>query len=375
MEVLVYLILHVILASVSVIGFSKLMGRAASFLKQPASVGEMLGGLLLAPPLFGALFPVLRSQILTPAVMPILDLTGQIGITLYLFFVGVDFKMRPALIRPAIRVSTAGILLPFVLGGALGFFFRDNPSLFSGSASTVHAVLFLGIAMSVTAFPMLARILEERKLTGTPIGDLALASASLGDLVALGIAMSPVNAVQKLKTRVHPWVVRIFVPLFLASAGMKANLDFVGTGEGVLITGIIIVVGTFGKGLACAWASRRSGLSPQDSFRMGVLMNARGLMELVVLRLGLEAHLITPALYTMMVIMAVVTTAATVPLFSLASGRKLRQSSSVRFAPAQEQDEQNEESSQVETRDRAPDFQNDARKDRPQYPSQPGHRL
>src|SRR5690348_2076359 len=161
----------------------RLVGAMARRLGQPQVVGEMIAGVFLGPSLLGFIFPGAQQMLFPKESLKVLYVGAQLGVGLYMFLVGVEFDVVTfrSRARSAAWVSSAGMLAPFVLGAALAIALIKIPGLFSEKATLLEAMLFLGAAMSITAFPMLARIIYERGLTGTPLGTLALAAGAIGD--------------------------------------------------------------------------------------------------------------------------------------------------------------------------------------------------
>jgi Kef-type K+ transport system membrane component KefB len=366
-------------------------------------VGEILAGILLGPSLLGRLFPEAMGGIFPAGSVRVLQVLSQVGLVLYMFLVGLEFQwdvIRPRL-RSAAAVSMAGILAPFALGSLLaGLLLRDQ-GLFPEGIAVGAAMLFLGAAMSVTALPVMARILAEQGLTRSNLGTLALAAGSVDDaaawtLLALVLAVSggsPVGGVlavaggiayalvvlkigrpllrrlgawaerqegvngallsvvlillllaawltdlvgihhvfgafvlglamprgvltRDLRRHLEPVTTGLLLPLFFAYSGLNTRLGLVDTPYLAGLTLVIFGAACLGKGGACSLAARLHGESPRDALSLGTLMNARGLMELILLNVGLERGLITPTLFTMMVFMAVATTLITTPLLS-----------------------------------------------------------
>jgi Kef-type K+ transport system membrane component KefB len=262
---------------------------------QSQVVSEMIAGVLLGPSFLGWLFPSASAYLFPKASMPILFSVAQVGLVLYMFVVGLDFDLVliRARARGAALVSAAGIAVPFALGGLLAWRLHGNPAfpLFGERVSSTQAVLFMGAAMSITAFPMLARIVHEQGLSGTALGTLVLAAGSLDDAAA--------------------WCLLAIVLSAFSGDPALAALGLV-----------ILVAACAGKGLACWGAAWLAGADRRDAAATGALMNARGLMELIILNIGLERGIIQPTLFTLMVLMAVVTTLAATPLFERVYGRR-----------------------------------------------------
>src|SRR6266496_4447101 len=166
-----------------ILAVCRLVGMMARRLGQPQVVGEMIAGVFMGPSLFGFFFHDLQQQLFPPESLKVLYVGAQLGVGLYMFLVGVEFNTATFLsrARSAASVSIAGMIAPFVLGAGLAIVLIKVPGLFSAKASLLEAMLFLGAAMAITAFPMLARIIYERGLTGTSLGTLALAAGAIGD--------------------------------------------------------------------------------------------------------------------------------------------------------------------------------------------------
>ena len=389
---------------VLILGACQATGWVFRRIGQSQVVSEMIAGVLLGPSLFGWLFPSAAAYVFPAASMPILFAVAQVGLVLYMFLVGLEFDL--ALIRERVRsaasVSAAGIAAPFVLGGLLAWRLHGDHAwpLFGERVTVAQAVLFMGAAMSITAFPMLARIVHEQGLSRTPLGTLVLAAGSVDDaaawcllaivlsafsgdpaLAALAIGgggiflvlmlgpvrrllaplgarvaredgMSPALFVrvlvllmlcafatdamriyavfgafltgaampkgrfaEEVASRVEPLTVGLLLPLFFVYSGLNTKIGLVSTPALAALGLVILLAATAGKGLACWGAARLVGESRRDALATGVLMNARGLMELIILNIGLERGIIQPTLFTLMVLMAVVTTLVATPLF------------------------------------------------------------
>ena len=379
------------------------VGRLFRMIGQPQVVGEMVAGLLLGPSVFGALAPGLFHRVFPSESLGYLNALSQIGLLLFMFMIGLELDLR--LLRgrahAALLISQAGIAVPFVLGLLLASWLYAV--LAPAGVPLLSFSLFMGIAMSITAFPVLARILREKRLLGTKLGVATLAAASVDDVMAwTGLAiivmivrsgdatMSPavmiagtltfailmVGVVRPLMRRwsvtwrnnasqdaiaamlvlalVCAWITEILgvhalfgaflagaivpanrpivrevihkledltvvflVPLFFAFTGLRTSLGLLQGVEMWVYALVIIAVAVAGKAGGCGIAARLSGMSWRDAAALGVLMNTRGLMELVVLNIGLDIGVIGPELYAMMVVMAIVTTFLTTPLLSL----------------------------------------------------------
>lgn len=404
-SVRVFLQLAVILAA------CRIVGRLARPLGQPQVVAEMITGVLLGPSLLGLLAPAAQAWLFPEPTKAVIYTLAQIGLVLYMFLVGLelDLELIRHRVRSAIAVSWAGIATPFLLGGGLALALRDKVPLFAPDVSRLQAALFFGAALSITAFPMLARIIHERGLSGTSLGTLALAAGSLDDaaawcllaivlsgfsgdptiaLVAIGggafylVAMFtlgrralaraygwlgasggrhslilpttltllclaawftdaigiyavfgafvfgaclPRGALQeRLEGEVAPLTTVLLLPMFFVNSGLNTSLGLLDSWRLWGIAALVLVVAVVGKGVACGVAARLSGEPRREAVAIGALMNARGLMELILLNIAYERGVITQTLFTMLVLMAVVTTLMAVPAFNRVYGSQGR---------------------------------------------------
>jgi Kef-type K+ transport system membrane component KefB len=380
-------------------------------LGQPQVVGEMIAGVFLGPSLLGLLLPELQQSIFPKESLKILYVGAQLGVGLYMFLVGVEFNTATFMnrARSAASVSAAGMLAPFVLGAGLALGLVKVPGLFSEKATVYEAMLFLGAAMSITAFPMLARIIYERGLTGTALGTLALAAGAIGDAGAwcvlaivlasfgagpmvavkaigggtlyavlvltvgrkllrrlgqvaeasgelspnllgltlmffmigvwvtdsigihavfggfiLGIAMPRGLFAREIQRQLEPFAVVFLLPMFFTFSGLNTRLDMVNSPQLLLIAAAVIFAACLGKGGACWAAARWHGEDNRTALAIGTLMNSRGLMELIIINIGLQKGVIEPALFSIMVLMAIVTTLMATPAFEWVYGRHAR---------------------------------------------------
>jgi len=374
---------------------------------QPSTIGEMIAGVLLGPSLLGALAPELSVWIFPPATKPVLNELAQIGLTLYMFTVGLEFRtdLLSQRVRSAFSVSFAGMAAPFVIGALLSGPLVRQGGFYGDGISHGMAAVFTGAAMCVTAFPMLARIIRERGLAGTPAGTLALASGSLDDVAAWMLLAGVVGAVQgdvflvlwtilgagayllvcrtfvprlfknsndsehrlferlgmllvclaigawftdqirlyavfgafilgvcvprgKLADyaidKITPLTTLFLLPLFFTYSGLHTEIQLLNSASDWLFTGLIVLGAVAGKMGACYAASRFCGENHADSLTVASLMNARGLMELIMLNIGLQAGIISPRLFSTMIIMAIVTTLMAAPIFEFARRRAAR---------------------------------------------------
>ena len=394
------MLVKVLLALTVIMITARIVGWLFARINQPAVIGEVVGGILLGPSLLGRLFPEAAAFLLPPDAAPFLGVIAQIGVILYMFLIGLelDLGVLRARLSMTIVISAASIVVPFALGGGLAFGLFE--SLAPAGVPFSSFLLFIGVSMSITAFPVLARILGDRGLQKTPMGTLALTCAAINDAIAwcllalvvgvmqatpaaairtvvltfLYIAMMltagraiVVRAVARLDRSarigeqslalvlvavllsavatefigIHAIfgafllgaiiphhskvsalaherladIVRVmFLPAFFAFTGLRTEIGLMQTAEDWLLCGVIIVVATVGKFGGTTLAAKITGLDWRDSAALGILMNTRGLVELIVLNIGLDLGVITPRLFTMLVIMALATTMATTPI-------------------------------------------------------------
>ncbi len=401
--------LTVILATCRII---TILGRR--YLGQTDVVCEMIAGVILGPSLFGLIAPDVQQWLFPKA--PILLATGakipnpsmsilfaisQIGLIIYMFLIGLEFNTD--LIRQRLKsaglVSAAGILAPFSLGAVAAFNLYNQGNLFKGGVTPWAAALYLGASMSITAFPMLARMLYERGIAKTSFGTLALAAGSIDDATAwcllaivlasvkantsiavfaigggigyvlcsvfvgrsaftiftrmtnrdggvtiqtltlvlivlmfcawftdavgiyaifgafiLGTAMPRGEFAVAVRERTEFMTTSFLLPIFFVFSGLNTQIGLVNTPALWAVTALILAIAIFGKGIACMLAAKVAGENWREAATIGALMNARGLMELIILNIGLEQGLITPTLFTIMVIMAILTTLMASPL-------------------------------------------------------------
>lgn len=380
-----------------------LFRRLFRSIHQPPVMGEMVAGIVLGPSVLGLIYPPALSFLFPPSSLETLRQLSQIGVVLFMFIVGTELNIRYVREKgsAAVMISHASIIVPFLLGSGLSLFlYRDLAA--PGTSFNAFA-LFIGVAMSITAFPVLARILEDRKLSQTSLGSIALTCAAVDDVTAwcilalvialvkstglassaLTIGLTLVFAIAMFfvvrpqlarlikepdsehhRRRLIPIVLafvlacalltetigihalfgafvagvvmppspdfRIFLkdkleafgsyallPLFFAFTGLRMQVGLLNDWEGWLLCGVIIVVAIAGKLGGSMLMSRWTGMTWSRSFSIGVLMNTRGLVELVVLNIGYDLGILPGRIFTMMVLMALVTTFMTGPLLSL----------------------------------------------------------
>ncbi len=401
------LLFHVLLALIVIVLASRALGAVFRRLHQPPVIGEVLAGIALGPSLLGALAPRLAGYVLPPAVAPHLGVIAQVGVILFMFLVGLELDTSLLRNKPhaALAISHASIVAPFVLGAVTALWLY--PTLSSRDVPFDLFALFMGVAMSITAFPVLARILLDRGLHKTHLGVIAISCAAVDDVTAwclLAVVASMAGArtgsalftialtlgyiavmfmlvrpviaralarlelrseepsrqavavvivalllsalaaeaigvhaifgafllgaviphqtrlAASLKNKLEDVVLILLLPAYFAFTGMRTQIGLVQGTTHWLMCLAIIGVASLGKLGGSFVAARLSGLSTRDAGSLGALMNTRGLMELVVLNLGLDLGVISPTLFAMMVMMAIVTTLATSPLLSLFQG-------------------------------------------------------
>lgn len=396
--------LSLLLLQIIVIFFvSKVFGWLITRIGQPAVVGETIAGIVLGPSIVGLFFPEVFNFVFPKASLPNLQFLSQIGLIFFMFLIGVDLDMDKLKnkAQSAVVISHASIIFPYFLGVVLAYMlYREY------APAHVHFLsfaLFMGIAMSITAFPVLARILKERNMTKTPLGVLALTCAAADDVTAwciLAIVIAIVKAgnitgalitialafgfVLVMVFVVRPWLkaaihkimqrensnvlvvtvaffvllvcawlaeligihalfgaflagaimpknepfqkllagktedisVLVLLPLFFAFTGLRTQIGLLDAHLWVVCAGVIFVavVGKFGGSTV---AARITGQTWKDSLSIGALMNTRGLMELIVLNIGYDLGILSPQIFAIMVLMALVTTMMTSPLLNL----------------------------------------------------------
>jgi Kef-type K+ transport system membrane component KefB len=387
----------------------RVVGLIAKRLGQPQVVAEMVVGVLLGPSLFGLLLPDVQPYIFPKASLPITCAFAHIGIAMFMFLVGVEFQVDliRRRLRGAVSVSLTGIFVPFTLGSLLALALISRHVFFAEGVTRWEAMSFVGAAMAVTAFPVLARIIHECGLTGTSLGTLALAAGSIDDAAAwcilaivlasfggnflvaasavgggllyvlavfflvrpllrklanvaerdggigphlfafvlmlvmlaawvtdaigiyavfgafiLGTAIPRGPFSQELVRKIEPLTANFLIPLFFVYSGLNTRINLVDAAWMWAVTLAVLLIACFGKGVACWLAARLNGEENREAMALGTLMNARGLMELILLNIGLERGIITPTLFAIMVMMAIVTTLMATPLFNFVYRRK-----------------------------------------------------
>lgn len=400
---------QVLLSLAVIVLMARLVGRAVEkYLRQPPVMGEILAGIMLGPSVLGAISHDAYALLMPHEAAPYLGIVAKIGVVLFMFLVGVELDAGPIRRHPhsTLAISHASVIAPFVLGAALALLLYPVYAT-AGTTFTVFS-LFIGVSMSVTAFPVLARILKDRKMQHTPLGITAIACAAVDDatawcLLALVSGVAAAQPGQGLATaawvgayvlamflavrpfarwltarvdatgsvtpttfaivmgamllsavatesigihalfgaflfgtfiphdsrlavqsheRVQDLVVVVLLPIFFAFTGMRTQIGLLGTAADWAYCALIVFVATLGKFGGSAVAARLSGLGWRDASAIGVLMNTRGLMQLIVLGVGLDMGILSPTLFAMLIIMALVTTFATMPALDLVMGKR-----------------------------------------------------
>jgi Kef-type K+ transport system membrane component KefB len=389
-------ILTLLLQTVVIVAAARCLGAVFRRFGQPAVVGEMIAGLLLGPSLFGAIAPDASRFLFPPASLELLNAFSQFGLVLFMLLVGLhlDTSVLRANSRLVMATSYTSMLLPFALGVILAFPLSRQFDV-AGTAR-LPFMLFVGVSLSITAFPVLVRIVEAHHLSSTRLGTVAIACAAFDDvtawialalltssvqdsagvgiasllwLAAYGVVMlmavrpmlrsllrrigqsdgrltvmliaalgsaaatewlgihplfgafflgavmaQDAGDVKFYAHRIEPLTLTIFLPLFFAFTGLRTNVFLLTSPWLVAETVIILAVAIIGKAAGPMIIGPRLGFSRQEAMALAALLNTRGLVELVVLNIGLETGLLPPAVFAMLMLMALVTTAMTSPL-------------------------------------------------------------
>ncbi|ACU72973.1 sodium/hydrogen exchanger [Catenulispora acidiphila DSM 44928] len=393
------------IAVVVILLFCRLISWSIGKVGQPPVVGEMVAGVLLGPSLLGAVAPRLENELFPNALKPVLYIAGQIGLVAFMFQAGHEFRahLDRHIARAAATVSGAGIVVPLAFGVLLAIGAHGRVNIFVDGVSPVVTEAFVGVALAITAFPMLARIITERGLSGTRYGSLALAAGAIDDvvawcllagvlavatghpkpiLVALGgmvvFGLSVYYAARPLLARtlrqsgsvsdgqvlvvvavlfLAAWFTDeiglyavfgafcvgmvmprddtaeravgtistssriIFLPMFFVYSGLNTRFGLLGKPALLLFSLFAVILAVAGKFWACWLAARLSGQDQATAVRLGTLMNARGLMQLIALNVGLQAGIINSELFTALVLVALVTTLMASPALTLLDRR------------------------------------------------------
>jgi len=387
---------HFLLALLVVLVVSRVIAMLLVRLRQPAVIGEIVAGILIGPSVLGYFAPDVAHALVPPDAIAPLATISQIGVVLFMFLVGLELDVSHLRkhSRASVAISAASIAVPFALGLALAAFLL--PRFAPPEVPRAVFSLFIAVSMSVTAFPVLARILTDRGMQRSPLGVLALACAAVDDVtawcllalvvslahgeassslvtvgLAIGFALAMLVVVRPLLRRIMEraqpsanalalllvgllssalateaigihalfgafvfgailphdsalaraildkltdFVVVLLLPAFFAVTGLRTQLGLLHGPDVWLAFGLITLAATAGKLGGTFLAARVAGVATRDAVSLGVLMNTRGLMELVVLNIGYDLGIVSGILFAMLVAMAIVTTFATTPI-------------------------------------------------------------
>ena len=383
---------------------ARLVGWLFGKLQQPRVVGEMLAGILLGPSLLGWLAPGISAAIFPPDSLGHLNSLSQVGLLIFMFLVGLELDLGHLreLGRAAVMTSQVSIIVPFILGSAFALYLY--PRLSDPSVHFTGFALFMGAAMSVTAFPVLARILTERNMFRTRVGSVAIACAAVDDVTAWCILAGIVVIVRASSMELPVWqivvglavfvllmgfvvrpalrrlemvyekrghltqdliavillvvlasgwiteslgvhalfgaflagvimprhpklsgelsqkfealIVVLLLPIYFALTGLRTSIFLISGAQMWLYCAVIIVLAVIGKLGGSMLSARLNGMTWREAAAVGILMNTRGLVELVILNIGLDLGILSPPLFSIMVLMALVTTLMTTPLLT-----------------------------------------------------------
>jgi len=396
------------LAVVVILLTCRLVVLVAGRFGQPPVVGEMIAGVLLGPSLFGLLAPGVSAEVFPTELKPVLYVAGQIGLVALMFGAGYEFRAHAGrgLAGTAVAVSSAGVAIPLALGAGLTLVAHGHVGIFVDGVSAWVTAAFVGVALAITAFPMLARIITERGLAGTRFGSLAMASGATDDaiawillagvlsvasgdaghiLTAVGGSLLFVAVLLLLGRRLLAWIVTrpglgddtrllftvavlfcaawftdiidlyavfgafcvgmamprgeaaerlvrttqsvtqvVFVPMFFTYSGLNTRFDVFSDPSVTAFGAAAVVLAVVGKFGGCWAAARLRGEPGPVAVRVGAMMNARGLMQLIALNTGLAAGIVSKELFAALVLVALVTTIMTVPVLSWLDRRDAR---------------------------------------------------
>lgn len=394
---------YILLQLVFIILTVQLCGFLCHWVGQQWVIGEILAGLILGPSLLGGVWPGLREQVFVSGALPTLQTLGDIGLVLYMFSLGtrLDTGLMQRQSRKALTASLSGVLLPLMMGSTLAFFLY--PGFAGARANPLSFMLIVGTALSITAFPVLARLLMEKGMVNTRLGTLALSCAVVDDVIAwclLALVIATIHATGLITTAltlgivvvfalimfavvrplllqadkhirsqqlmialtmvllllsayltnaigIHPifgaFVMGVilprrarfvsyirsidqvngtlFLPLFFVYSGLRTQIGLINTPLLWLLCLLVLVIACVGKIGGVTLCVRLMGDSWKEASSLGVLMNTRGLVELIVLNIGLNLGVLSPSLFAMLVIMALVTTMMASPLLHLLGHR------------------------------------------------------
>jgi len=393
-----------LLQMISILFFARIFGDLFRRIGQPTVIGEILAGIILGPSILGKFCPDIFHFLFAPDSLANIYYLSQVGLILFMFIIGMELNLSTLKnkLGETLVISHAGILFPFFLGMLLAYFVYTEFA--AGETAYLPFALFIGIAMSITAFPVLARIIQEKDLARTPLGTMTLGCAAIDDVTAwcilaaviaitktgsmanslftilltviyalmmlfvvrpflkkigtiyqsselvnkstvafiflvllisaytteaigihalfgafmAGVVMPPLTNFRRIiAEKMEDVSVSFLLPLFFVFTGLRTEIGLLNTPHLWLICGVIVLVAIIGKFGGISITARIMGVNTRDSLSMGVLMNTRGLMELIVLNIGYEMGVLPPPLFVMLVIMALLTTFITTPLLNL----------------------------------------------------------
>ncbi|MGC3978295.1 MAG: cation:proton antiporter [Paludibacteraceae bacterium] len=394
----------ILLQLLAILVVSRFFGFLCAKIGQPTVIGEIIAGIVLGPSLLGNLFPEAFHFLFNPTSLNNLYILSQIGLILFMFTVGMELNIGElkTRIKQTFVISQSSIIIPFALGMITAFFIYEKYA--PENINFLSFALFIGISMSITAFPVLARIVQERGLTKTHLGTISIGSAAIDDVTAwillvaviaiaqstslvatfftflltvlyvsvmmfavrpflkkianiyqneelmnkrifaffilililssftsqalgihalfgafiAGLVMPPLPKFRKIMIeKIEDLSVTLLLPLFFVYTGLKTEIGLLNNISLWLTCGVLILIAITGKFGGGTIAARISGESWKNSLSLGVLMNTRGLMELVVLNIGLEMGILPPVVFAMLVLMALTTTFMTTPILHL----------------------------------------------------------
>lgn len=401
-----HLLLTVIVQIVIIVAAARLSGRVFQRMAQPQVCGEIAAGLLLGPSVFGRFFPAAFQEVFDPAASQAFSVLSQIGLILLMFLIGLEFDFDHVgqNRRAAFSISACGVLFPMTLGSALGFYLHRQLGL---EGNALHFALFMAVAMSITAIPILGRIMIELNMNRTRLGSLVISAAAVDDACGW-ILLAAVTAVSRssfsplklttmifwvllyvaamfwavrpllkrwiaarfrrlngefgldalaavlillflsaaltnligifsifgafifgailydehefaatIREKLNDFVTVFFLPIFFTYTGLRTDIGSMSGSALWLACGLVLMAAVAGKLGGTGLAARLNGLSFRDSAMVGVMMNTRALMELIVINVGYDLGIIPRSVFFMLVFMAVFTTYMTVPLLRL----------------------------------------------------------
>jgi Kef-type K+ transport system membrane component KefB len=400
-----HLFVDVITAVIVILIVTQVFGTLITYIGQPKVVGEMISGVLLGPTCFGYFFPGLSVTLFGAHVMPVLFILSNLGLSIYMFLVGAEMDLKlfdKKSMKQSGLLSAAAVITPFILGFIAGGMYSG---IFAMPGITIISFsIFLGTALAITAFPMMARILQEKNVLKTKIGSIIMLSASIQDVISwillafvtamaqkkgissgvitlvgafvfitliiflikplmqkignhterkgkmssfgfsvvivlllicalttdhlglysvfggfiLGLAMPRGTVFQaELHSKLKDVTVVLLLPLFFTYSGLNANMLVLANMTYLAPSVVIIIFAFVSKYVSALLAMRASGFTWREASAMGGLTNARGLMELIVANIGLMYFVINKELYSILILVAILTTLAAMPIYNL----------------------------------------------------------